>query len=256
MPRNSVRRRPRARPAVAVAALAVLVLPVLGGCTTISDQLAITPVSDSGPDPTAPGALPSLTTTDWGVTGSLVSVVVTNHTDRVVRRARLAATLRDADGTVLGTSTSMPDQSGCCTAEGVGPGESHGFYFLTDVPVADPATARLEVGFREAAWTGPAGAPEPAARALPVGVEPGAGLTVAVVDVATVDALPAAVVQAELRDPAGRLVAVVSATWTCLPAATTTRARLELFEPVPDDVRIGAVWARPAPLGGGAAPDC
>ncbi|MBC2960639.1 hypothetical protein [Nocardioides deserti] len=240
------------RRAIAVGVLALA--PALGGCSTISDQLAGSEV-----DPTVTTSAASadslLETVTWGELDGLVSVVVRNPTDRVLRRAEAVITLRDSRGTALAstpaprtaTTTSSRD-GGCCTVRSLRPGGTYGLYVGT--AGAGSEVADVEVTYRDVSWSS---TPLPRVEALAVRIEEGPRGSVVLADITTEDDLSSAVVQAVVTEPDGSLAAVVSGTWTCFEAGDTRRIFMQLFRRVPVGSMVESVAVHPD---GGAAEEC
>ncbi|MDN4174394.1 hypothetical protein QWY28_15630 [Nocardioides sp. SOB77] len=216
----------------------------LSGCSTISDQLAGSEV-----DPTATSAAASagslLETVSWAELDGLVSVVVSNPTERVLRRADAVITLRDSRGTALASSVTRMREDGCCTVRSLRPGGTYGLYVGTVDEGAE--VADVEVTYRDVSWSS---APLPEVGAEPVRIEEGPRGSVVLADVTAEEAVPSAVVQAVVTDPDGGLVAVVSGTWTCFAAGDTRRIFMQLFRRVPQGSLVESVSVHPD----GAAP--
>lgn len=239
------------RRAIAVGVLALA--PALGGCSTISDQLAGSEV-----DPTvttsAASAESLLETVTWGELDGLVSVVVRNPTDRVLRRAEAVITLRDSRGTALAstpaptTAATRSRDGGCCTVRSLRPGGTYGLYVGTAGPGSE--VADVEVTYRDVSWSS---TPPPRVEALAVRIEEGPRGSVVLADITAEDDLPSAVVQAVVTEPDGSLAAVVSGTWTCFEAGDTRRIFMQLFRRVPVGSMVESVAVHPD---GGAAEGC
>lgn len=241
------------RRAIAVGVLALA--PALAGCSTISDQLAGSEV-DPAVTTSAASADSLLETVTWGELDGLVSVVVRNPTERVLRRAEAVITLRDSRGTALAstpapttaTATTRLRDGGCCTVRSLRPGGTYGLYVGTAGPGSE--VADVEVTYRDVSWSS---TPPPRVEALAVRIEEGPRGSVVLADITTEDDLPSAVVQAVVTEPDGSLAAVVSGTWTCFEAGDTRRIFMQLFRRVPVGSMVESVAVHPD---GGAAEGC
>jgi uncharacterized protein YceK len=240
------------RRAIAVGVLALA--PALGGCSTISDQLAGSEV-----DPTVTTSAASadslLETVTWAELDGLVSVVVRNPTDRVLRRAEAVITLRDSRGTVLASTpapttamTARLRDGGCCTVRSLRPGGTYGLYVGTAGPGSE--VADVEVTYRDVSWSS---TPLSQVEARAVRIEEGPRGSVVLADITAEEDLPSAVVQAVVTGPDGNLAAVVSGTWTCFEAGDTRRIFMQLFRRVPVGAMVESVAVHPD---GGAAKEC
>ncbi|MBC9735593.1 hypothetical protein [Nocardioides marmotae] len=222
---------------------------VLGGCATISDQLAGSEV-DPAVSSTAASADSLLETVSWAELDGLVSVLVRNPTDRTLRRADAVVTLRDERGTALASTVTRPRKGGCCTVRSLRPGGTYGLYVGTVGPGAE--VADVEVTYRDVSWSSAA---IPEVGAEPVRIEEGPRGSVVLADVtAQDDDVPSAVVQAVITDRDGGLVAVVSGTWTCFAAGETRRIFMQLFRRVPEGSVVESVSVHPDTTA--VAPEC
>lgn len=232
--------------------LGALVLVVASGCSTISDQLAGSEVDPSAATSAAAatdGADSLLETVTWAELDGLVSVLVRNPTDRVLRRADAVITLRDSRGTALASTVSTRTrEGGCCTVRSLRPGGTYGLYVGTAGPGSE--VADVEVSYRDVSWSSTA---LPEVEAAPVRIVEGPRGSVVLADVTAEDDVPSAVVQAVVTDPDGTLVAVVSGTWTCFEAQDTRRIFMQLFRRVPEGSLVESVAVHPT---GGTAEEC
>ncbi|MDN4162844.1 hypothetical protein [Nocardioides abyssi] len=236
------------RRAIAVGVLALA--PVLGGCSTISDQLAGSEVDPSAAT-SAASAESQLETVTWAELDGLVSVVVRNPTDRVLRRAEAVVTLRDSRGVALAsTTTPRSREDGCCTVRSLRPGGTYGLYVGTAGPGSE--VADVEVTYRDVSWSSTA---LPRVEAEPVRIVEGSRGSVVLADVTVEKELPSAVVQAVVNDPDGDLVAVVSGTWTCFEAGDTRRIFMQLFRRVPAGSVVESVAVHPDGIAEGCTTD-
>lgn len=237
---------------VAVVVTAVLTL-MASSCSAISEQLngSDVPTAEAV---TSGSAAPILQTTGWGVVDGMLSVVVTNTSDRTLGYAEGVVIARTADNQLVATSLAYSD-SPCCQVEALGPGEDYGFYL--DVGDQGSAITRVEVTYRNLSWApAAAAADQDQVAARPVALREGDLGAVAIVDVTSDAAVPAVVAQAFLTDPQGNVVAVVSGRWTCVRPGQQ-RFHMQLFHDVPqgtriDDVRVHPVSDDPA----GSTPRC
>lgn len=231
----------------------------LSGCSDLRAQLdgAEAPAD---PDRSWTRLPPVLETVEWAATDGLVSVVVRNDDDRVLRTAEASLRALDSDGALLGTYgiSSMGGDSACCTVLSLAPGQEFGLYFAVG-PGADRID-EVELTYSRLAWGGdgevPAGDPSAApaqdaadtgvlrARAIDTVIQRDQTVVIATVRVGARD-LPRALVQAVLRGPDGTLVAVVTGRWSCLAAQSRRRLRMELFQPVPVGTEVDTVTVRP-----------
>ncbi|MEO9323972.1 hypothetical protein ABFT23_10800 [Nocardioides sp. C4-1] len=215
---------------------------LLPGCSLVDDQRDGT----ERPGPADPA--PSLVETrEWAANDGLVSVVLRNTADRVLRRAQAEATVVTA-GSVT-TTVAGP----CCTVADVPPGADYAFSFRlpTDVRVDD-----LQVGYRDVVWStaGSDGSPRLAVQLDSVFANAVGAVVVADV---TADGAPvdSAVVQAVVDDAEGDLVAIVSGTWSCFLPGRPRRIWMQLYAtlPVGSTVRTVTAFARPTARAGGDA---
>ncbi|WKN47255.1 hypothetical protein [Nocardioides sp. Arc9.136] len=214
----------------------------LTGCSAISDQLAGEEVDPTAAT-TAASAGSLLETVGWAELDGLVSVLVRNPTDRVLRRAEAVVTLRDPRGTAL-ASTAVATRGGgdgCCTVRSLRPGATYGVYVGVDGPASEVAS--VDVTYRDVSWSDGAGVPE--VRAEPVRIEEGPRGSVVLADVTADADVPSAVVQAVVTDPGGGLVAVVSGTWSCFAPGGTRRIFMQLFRRVPRGSVVDSVAVHP-----------
>jgi hypothetical protein len=172
----------------------------------------------------------------------LLSVVLENDTDRMLKYAEAVIEARAADGTRMTTSLDQGSDASCCAIVNLPAGEQYGLYL--DVGT-DADVARVTVSYRDVSW-GPANddTVPPALTAQSVALRHRADGSVVIADLTSDTDVPEAVVQAFVTDAAGRLLVVVSGRWRCL-AEGTRRVYLQLFHPLPDDARVGRVVAHP-----------
>jgi hypothetical protein len=228
-------RRERAARRVAVAA-GVLGLLGLTGCSEISAQMQDAQVTSV--DPAAADAGPILVTQQWGVVDGMLSVVVTNTSDRTLRYANATITARDAQDVLVASSASTKDGS-CCPVVDLPPGEQFGFYF--DAGSSAAAISAVDVVYRDVAWAPTSTDPAPKFTAEPKAIEPNSLGAVVVADVKTSGGSAAQVsAQAFLTDANGDFIAVVSGRWDCFTEGDR-EIRMQLFHPVPEGTRVESV---------------
>ena len=223
------------------AVLAAAATLVVSGCSTIHDQLdgAEAP---SGPAETSSRPAPILQTLSWGVVDGMLSVVVRNTTDQMLRYAVGVVSARTADDQLVAISLESKDAN-CCEVQQLRPGQKYGFY--VDVGSEGPKIARVDVAYRNVAWAQDRPAVDDSAvSARPVRLRDKDGDTVVLADVTSKHPEPRVVAQAFLTDRTGRLVAVVSGRWRCLHPGTQ-RLRMQLFHPVPPSTRVREVHVHP-----------
>ncbi|WP_139977280.1 hypothetical protein [Nocardioides litoris] len=224
------RRPTTARTAVTpVAALVTALATVLatGGCAQVRDQLDGA-VDESYADQRAETE-GLLETVEWGQVDGLVSVLVRNDADRVLRRADAVVTLSTADGSAGPTTVA----GGCCAVVGVPPGATFGFSFYA-ADAAEAAVVDLQVVYRDQRWGDAGSSGSGTATATPVGLVPNAWGSVVQTDVTTHGVpVDVAVVQAVVDGPDGRLATVVSGTWTCFVPGPPRRVDLQAWTPLP-----------------------
>lgn len=188
--------------------------------------------------PARPAVAP-LETLEWAETDGLVSVLLRNTTDRVLRQA-------EAEVTVLAAGSVATTVEGpCCTVTDLPPGADYAFSFhLPDGVRADD----LQVDYRDVVWSGAGSDGSPRITAVPHNIFPNADGTVVVADLTT-DGGPVdvAVVQAVVDDARGDLVAIASGTWSCLVPGSPRRVWMQLYTHLPADstVRTVTAYARP-----------
>jgi hypothetical protein len=228
---------------------ATTIAAATSGCSQLEERVGGS--SASAVEPAA--ASQPLEVVGWGVTGSLVSAVVVNTTDRTLRYAEGDLEARDADGQVV---ASTGDSSGaCCAIVDLAPGASYGVYL--DAGWSARAVEDVDVDIRNVAWD-PAGARSATTgiRAAARGVHQTAHGAVVDAAVKVPEAGAELLVQALLEKPDGSFVAVVSGRWSCLPAGVS-RIRMQLFHPVPEGTRVDQVLVHSvADEPDGTAPTC
>lgn len=212
---------------------------VLSGCSAVSGQLG---GSDAAANDDEVRSASALITQEWGVTGSLLSVLVQNPTDRTLHYAEGLVVARTADGETVVSSVDADPL--CCNVHELGPGEEFGFY--VDLGSAEAATVEeVDVSYRNLSWTAAGETDEVLdVQARSVGLERGSDGAVVLADLISDIATPEVLAQAVVRDPAGRLVAVVSGRWSCVVPGTRS-IRMELFHVVPADARVDQVLVHP-----------
>jgi hypothetical protein len=220
---------------------AFLALALVSGCAQITDQMEGAEV-DSVDQDIAPVTV--LETVEWAELEGLVSVLVHNPTQRMLRRAEAVITVHNAEGEELATSQRRVYEGPCCTAIDVPPGGTFGFYLYTgDV---EGEVEDVEVTYKNTAWGGAASDGGPVATAVPVQLSSNSLGTLAFASVTTQGGpVESALVQAVLEDPEGSLVAIISGTWTCFHPGTPAQIRMQLYQTAPPDTRIRSVTVYP-----------
>jgi hypothetical protein len=220
---------------------AFLALTLLSGCAQISDQMDGAEVETVEDALTAPSVME---TVDWAELEGLVSVLVRNPTERMLRSAEAVITVHNAEGEELATSLRQVFEGPCCTAIDVPPGGTFGFYLFTgDV---EGEVEDVEVTYKNVSWGDAASGGGPVATAVPVVLEPNRLGTLAIADVTTRGGpVESAVVQAVLEDPDGSLVAIISGVWTCFQPGTPTRIKMQLYQSAPPGTQIRSVTVYP-----------
>lgn len=194
------------------------------GCSDTSDR------DDGATSLGAPVADPVIETVGWAVLDGMVSVLVRNPTDQVLRQARAVITVVDAGGRAVAVTTT-PDEGRCCTATDVPPDAVFGFY----VQLEDPATdvREVSVDYADVSWAPGASEGGPVTTATPVSLVPTTRGALVTAEVTTTGGpVPRAVVQAVLDDPDGSFLAVVTTTWDCLAPERPQEVQMELFHRV------------------------
>jgi hypothetical protein len=246
------------RSAMALLALLALLLAACSGGSTHPPKRAATgsPASSSdapsgggssggtapaASSPASPTALVKVVS--WGVADGLLSVIVENTSGSVISSARAIITARDAEGSIV-SSSSGPIDVRCCTLFGVPPGGRYGVY--ASVGPAASRVSSVQVTLV---------APELAKGAAPKITATGAKLVARqpVVEVeATLDGTPGSgpyvAVQALLADPSG-FIAVMSGRYYCIHPGTPLHVRLHLWHVVPAGTRVQEVLAYSVPAG-------
>jgi len=220
---------------------AFLALTLLSGCAQISDQIDDAEAETVSDEIAAPSVME---TVDWAELEGLVSVLVRNPTERMLRRAEAVITVHTPEGEELATSPRQVYEGACCTAIDVPPGGTFGFYLFTgDV---EGAVEDVEVSYKNVSWGDAASGGGPVATAVPVQLSSNRLGTLAIADVTTRGGpVDTAVVQAVLEDPDGSLVAIISGTWDCFQPGTPTRIEMQLYQTAPPGTEIRSVTVYP-----------
>lgn len=235
---STLRRRPRGR---TVATTVVATAALLGGCAQVSAQL-----EDAENSTLAEEVVPStlLDTVAWSELNGLVSVIVRNPTDQVLRRADAVITVLDDAGQTLATSDTSGIEVDCCTAVNVAPGAQVGFY--VQVTEAAEEAADVEVAYTNISYSATTTFGGPVAEATSSEIKANSLGTLVRTSVATTGGIiERARVQATVLDGSGDLLAVVSTTWDCLRPDQETPVRLQLFHRVPRAAEVGTVTVFP-----------
>ncbi|MCW2794370.1 MAG: hypothetical protein JWO76_3468, partial [Nocardioides sp.] len=228
-------RRVRSARRTGVAA-GVAVLLMLTGCSQISAQMQGAQVT--GVDPGVADAGPVLVTQQWGVVDGMLSVVVTNATDRTLRFANATITARDAHNVLVASSSSTTDGS-CCRVVDLPAGQQYGFYF--DAGSSAAVISAVDVVYRDVAWAPSTRDEGPTFKAVATGMDENSVGAVVVADVTTRGgSTPQAVAQAFLTDADGDFLAVVSGRWDCFTEGDR-EIRMQLFHPVPAGTTVESV---------------
>lgn len=220
--------------------VALIVVGLLGsGCDQVSTKM-----NGGGSEsvPTEAPARPILVTQEWGVVDGMLSVVVRNTTDRTLRTAEAVVTARDSNDVLISSSLEDPDGV-CCAVVDLPPGQEFGLY--VDVGDAADGISRVDVAYRDVAWS-PAAAPQTnAIAAEPVRLDGNGQGAVVVANVQTSEPMvPQASVQAFLVDPDGTFLAVVSGRWYCFSKGSH-EIRMQLLHPVPAGTTVDRVAIHP-----------
>lgn len=223
---------------------AALVLPLLvSGCSEVTAQMdgaEQEPTAGSGPDTAAQTVL---TTVEWGEVNGLLSVLVRNDTDRVLRRADAVITVRNDAGVAIGSSAATTIEGRCCTAVEVPPGALFGFYFF----LGDAATVdQVEVTYKDVLWAD-AGRNAASQTSIElVDLHDNAAGSAVFADVTTQgEPIEAAVVQALVDGPDGAFEAVISGTWFCFSPGPPDRIAMQLYTTLPPGSSVRSVTAFP-----------
>lgn len=237
----------RRRRAAGSVALLVALAGGLGsaGCSDLGDRAG----DDPGTSAQVPPTDPIIETVGWAVLDGMVSVLVRNPTDQVLRRARAVITVVDGDGRAV-AATATADERRCCTASDVPPDAVFGFY----VQLQDPTVVVREVSmdYEDVSWAPGASEGGPVATATPVSLVPTTRGALVTAEVTTTGGpIPRAVVQAVLDAPDGSFLAVVSTTWDCLAPDRPQEVAMELFHRVEAGTSIREVNVFPESGDGG-----
>lgn len=231
---------------VASATVLALAVPVVAGCAQVRDQADERRV-DSGTQV----VLPVLDTIDVGLLDGMVSILVRNPTDRLLRSADAVIDVVGPDGRILAGNSIQGTTDYCCTAVNLPPEGTFGFWVqMQPADPADPAgeltldDLDVRIDYESVVWaagSAESGAvatagPDPSLPIAPIDpADPALGVDVTFLVDTTGGILDRAMAQAVLTTVDGRLSAVVTGTLPCLdPADNPSAQRLQLFhEPEP-----------------------
>jgi hypothetical protein len=179
------------------------------------------------------------------VNDGLLSVLVQNVGPAEIRSARVFITARDRFGAIVASNSSTPGAL-CCTVLGLAPNATFGLY--DDLGAAARRTSSVEVDYADLSLD-PQGVP-PTITATQPQLAAGQGVTIVRTSLSAASgAGPYVAVQATLRNPAGRLVAVVSGRFYCVFPGRNLGVTLQLFHAVPAGTQVGEVAAYSIPAG-------
>jgi hypothetical protein len=225
------------------AGVTVVTLVVVGLLGSGCDQVSTT--MDGGASESAPTkspARPILVTQEWGVVDGMLSVVVRNTTDRTLRTAEAVITARDRTDVLISSSLEDPDGV-CCAVVDLPPGQEFGLY--VDVGDGADEISRVDVAYRDVAWSSADAAQASTLEAQPVRLDGNGQGAVVVANVQTSEPMVAqASVQAFLVDPGGSFLAVVSGRWYCFSEGRH-EIRMQLLHPVPAGTTVDRVAIHP-----------
>jgi hypothetical protein len=224
-----------------LATLALLL--ATAGCSQLGAQMDGAE-QDDAKDPVA-AATNVLETVEWGEVNGLLSVLVRNKTDRVLRRADAVISVSNSDGVAIGTSAETTIEGRCCTAVEVPPGGSFGFYFYLD----DAASVdEVDVSYKNVLWAAASRTRASQTSIVPVRLVGNSAGTLVAADVTTRgEPIDAAVVQALIDGPDGAFLAVISGTWFCFAPGAPDRILMQLYTTVPEGSTVRSVTAFPLP---------
>lgn len=194
-----------------------------------------------------------LETVEWGQVNGLLSVLVRNNTDRVLRRAEAIVSVRNTKGVAVGSSADKTVEGPCCTAVEVPPGGTFGFYFYAGDTSQVEA---VDVAYKNVQWSDAGVSGGSAATIEPAHLfynSEGSAVTADVT--AQGGPIDAAIVQAVIDGPDGNFITVISGTWFCFVPGPPRRILMQIYTALPEGSRIRSVTAYPRPDGvtGGAA---
>ncbi|MFB9311834.1 hypothetical protein [Nocardioides plantarum] len=224
--------------------LALALLLLTSGCAQLGAQMD--GAEQDGAGSSASVDTHVLETVEWGQVNGLLSVLVRNTTDRVLRHADAVISVKGRDGTALGSTAASTIEGRCCTAIEVAPGASFGFYFYLD----DAASVgQVDVTYKNVLWAAAGRTRSSQTSIAPLRLQDNAAGTLLVADVTTKgDPIDAAVVQALIDGPDGKFLAVISGTWFCFaPGAVPDRIKMQLYTKVPRGSTVRSVTAFPLP---------
>jgi hypothetical protein len=229
------------------------VVVLVAGCSASNDHSPANHASRQAPPstsvrPNTSAVLPAdaLHVSGWGVVDGLLSVLVENTGTTQIASAHTVITALDTHGAIIAT-VSGADGSLCCTIIGLQPHATFGIY--ADFGPAVTRTASVTVNY-SAVQTRPAsdGAQASSITASDPQLASVSGVTVVRARLgASASAGPYVAVQATLRSPDGRLVAVISGRFYCLFPGNGLGVTLQLFHPVPAGTVVQQVNAFPIP---------
>lgn len=241
------------RRAAAVPATLALVAAALSGCSQVQAQMdgAERSVSDESANRQA-----LLETVEWGQVNGLVSVLMRNNSDRILRRADAVVSVRNDSGVAFDNSASVTVEGRCCTAIEVPPGGTFGFYFYAgDTTAVDS----VDVTYQNVQWADAGSSGESVASIVPAHLYRNSEGSAVSADVTALGGpIDAAIVQAVVDGPDGEFLTVISGTWFCFVPGPARRIRMQIYTPLPRGSTTRTVTAYPRPdglTGGDANPD-
>ena len=233
---------PARLPGLPAALAAFLCLTLLTSCSQIEDQLSGAQVSTDERDTVSVES--DIQTVSWANLNGMVSVLVRNVSDRLLRHADAVITVQDASGATVGASSVAETVSGrCCTAVDVPPGGEFGFY-LYAAPEDD--VQGVDISYRNLVWDSASSQGGPRTQITPVNLYANRNGSVVGADVVTWGGpIDEAVVQAVIDDADGSFLAVISGTWFCFQPGPARRIRMQLFQPLPEGAEVATITAFP-----------
>jgi hypothetical protein len=200
--------------------------------------------TDGGATAGTAGVTPEIVS--WGQEGRQLAVVLRNGSDQVLAEARVRITGRNAAGRPV-VSVPAPENDVCCTVFGLPPGEEFAVYapLAPDAAeITDVAVEYVSTEFR------PVREDEARIVARKARLERSADNTVVSATLTAVGPVGDYVAaQAILVDADGDVAQVISGRYWCYEPGTRRRIRLELYRPVPEDLRLDRVIAHSIPDG-------
>jgi hypothetical protein len=226
--------------------VALGVVSLLAACSHASVQHPKSSSTSTSPSTTSqPTTKPRIqfSVVDWGVTpDGLLSVRVTNSGVTTIESARAIITARDVNGNAIAT-VSAPSGYRCCTVVGLAPGLDFGLY--ADLGASAARTAKVDVQYTNIVRAKPSD-PVPILTASHISMSTSHGTAI----VSTRLGMrgkggPYITAQAFLKNPSGKLVAVISGGFYCFTPGHSRVIKLQFFHPLPANTTVGSVEAFP-----------